>query len=247
MRRVLTTDPAAFDRRFDAYVRERFARPLAALAADAPEFPAGMTPDELARQADARRESYRTQMLAGTALARAGRRDDAVPYFERAHALFPEYGGDESPAVALWKLHLERGDSARARAALAVVTLADESAYDANIDLAALSLAARDTLAAMAALERAVFINPFPAAVHQTLATLAEARNDAAVRIREREALVALDPVDRAEALYQLALAYRDAGRTDQARRTVLRALEDAPNFVRAQELLLAIVDGKGT
>jgi Tfp pilus assembly protein PilF len=41
--------------------------------------------------------------------------------------------------------------------------------------------------------------------------------------------------------LYQLAVAYRDAGDTAAARHTVLRALEDAPNFEKAQDLLLAI------
>jgi Tfp pilus assembly protein PilF len=63
--------------------------------------------------------------------------------------------------------------------------------------------------------------------------------------VREREALVALDPVDKSEAQYQLAIAYRDAGDLLKAKRAVLRALEDAPNFERAQDLLLAIVDGR--
>jgi Tfp pilus assembly protein PilF len=56
---------------------------------------------------------------------------------------------------------------------------------------------------------------------------------------------VALNPVDRAEALYQLALAYRDAGDTAGARREVLRALEQAPAFEKAQDLLLALRQGE--
>ena len=53
--------------------------------------------------------------------------------------------------------------------------------------------------------------------------------------------VVALNPVDRAEALYQLALAHFEAGDAQAARREVLRALEDAPNFEKAQELLLRL------
>ena len=53
--------------------------------------------------------------------------------------------------------------------------------------------------------------------------------------------MVALGPVDRAEALYQLALAYFEGGDLQAARRTVLRALERAPSFDAAQELLLDI------
>ena len=63
--------------------------------------------------------------------------------------------------------------------------------------------------------------------------------------IRERRAVVALNPVDKAEAYYQLALAYRDAGATADARRNVVRALEDAPHFERAQELLLQLHEGR--
>jgi Tfp pilus assembly protein PilF len=59
--------------------------------------------------------------------------------------------------------------------------------------------------------------------------------------VRERKAVVALNPVDRAEALYQLALAYRNAGDAAAARREVLRALEHAPAFEKAQDLLLAL------
>jgi Tfp pilus assembly protein PilF len=59
--------------------------------------------------------------------------------------------------------------------------------------------------------------------------------------IRERKGVLALDPVDRADALYQLALAYYKSGDLSNARRTVLRALEDAPAFERAQDLLLEI------
>ena len=46
---------------------------------------------------------------------------------------------------------------------------------------------------------------------------------------------------DRPEALYQLALALAEAGDAAGARREVLRALELAPRFQRAQELLLRL------
>ena len=58
-------------------------------------------------------------------------------------------------------------------------------------------------------------------------------------------AIVALQPVDMAEARYQLALAHFEAGDVTSARREVLRALENAPNFERAQELLLRITERK--
>jgi Tfp pilus assembly protein FimV len=57
--------------------------------------------------------------------------------------------------------------------------------------------------------------------------------------VRERRAIVALDPVDRAEARYQLARALAEAGDRNAARREVILALEEAPSFERAQMLLL--------
>jgi Flp pilus assembly protein TadD len=84
-------------------------------------------------------------------------------------------------------------------------------------------------------------VNPFDAQVHEKLATLAGATGQKQLVIRERRALVALDPVDKVNAYYELALAYFDAGDVASARREVLRALELAPNFEKGQDLLLKL------
>ena len=62
--------------------------------------------------------------------------------------------------------------------------------------------------------------------------------------VRERRAIVGLNPVDRAGAYYRLAVAQDEAGNLKAARDAVLRALEDAPNFQLAQELLLKLHGG---
>ena len=64
--------------------------------------------------------------------------------------------------------------------------------------------------------------------------------------MRERRAVLALRPVDRAEALYQLALAHYEADQMGAARRVLLRALEDAPHFEKAQDLLLEVREASG-
>ena len=243
--KVTGQDIRAFDRRFDTYMRERFSGALTALAIAGPEYPAGLGPAEFRVRADSLPGSYRAQLLAGIALVKSGQTADAIRVLERAHALFPIYGDRDSPAAMLAKLYLSGGNRTGAIAMLKVVALADESAYDANVQLGTLLLAANDSSGAMDAMERAVFINPFPAELHRAFADLAGARRDNLRHVREREALVALDPVDKADALYRLALAFRDAGDLVKAKRTVLRALEDAPNFERAQDLLLAIIEGR--
>jgi tetratricopeptide (TPR) repeat protein len=98
-----------------------------------------------------------------------------------------------------------------------------------------------DAAGAAAALERAITVNPYEIALHQKLAELATQLQRRDVAVRERRAIVALKPVDRAEAHYQLARALLDAGQREEARREVLRSLEAAPNFERAQDLLLEL------
>jgi Flp pilus assembly protein TadD len=53
--------------------------------------------------------------------------------------------------------------------------------------------------------------------------------------------VLALNPTDRVEALYQLAVAFAGAGDVPSARREVLRALDLAPNYEKAQALLLSL------
>jgi tetratricopeptide (TPR) repeat protein len=61
--------------------------------------------------------------------------------------------------------------------------------------------------------------------------------------VREYAAVVALHPLDKAGALYDLAQAYFTAHQLDLAETTVLGALEAAPGFRPAQQLLLKIED----
>jgi Tfp pilus assembly protein PilF len=103
-----------------------------------------------------------------------------------------------------------------------------------------------DAKGAVDALDRAMFINPFDAGTHQRLAELSRASGDKRLVVRERQAIVALGPVDKADALYQLAQAQHDAGDDVHARTSVLRALEEAPNYEKAQTLLLTLYDARG-
>jgi tetratricopeptide (TPR) repeat protein len=102
-----------------------------------------------------------------------------------------------------------------------------------------------DSKGASDALDRAMFVNPFDPTVHERLATLAKAAGEKQVVVRERAAIVALGPADRTEALYQLAQAQHDAGDDVHARTSVLRALEEAPNYEKAQTLLLLLYDAR--
>jgi tetratricopeptide (TPR) repeat protein len=167
-----------------------------------------------------------------------------VAYFERAKALFPEYAGNDSPRWYLARIHKEKGAFEKAAEELRVVTSANESHYLAHLDLADVLQSLGDPAGAAGMLERSIYIYPFDIGIHSRLAELYTKTGDRKKAVRERRAVVALNPVDKSEALYQLALALREAGDAAGARTQVLRALEEAPNFEKAQELLLAIRRG---
>ena len=54
-----------------------------------------------------------------------------------------------------------------------------------------------------------------------------------------------MNPVNRAEAHTDLAESYFKIGKKDDAKKQTLAALEIAPTYGRAQDLLLKIVEGR--
>ncbi|MXW09879.1 MAG: tetratricopeptide repeat protein [Gammaproteobacteria bacterium] len=240
--RVLGTEIERFDRIFKDYFEERFAgaltatEPLPALAERG-----SRAPDEVRRLAAAHPDNFMAQMAMGAQLFDEDMLDEAEEYLARARDLFPEYAGPGSPGWLLARIHMQRGDSAGALRELERLTGIDESFLEANLEESQLREAAGDGDGAIEALQRAVNIYPFDEETHGRLAELAAGRALHPIAVRAREALVALDPVDLAGALYRLALAQYRAGDTASARRTVLRALERAPNFEAAQDLLMTL------
>jgi tetratricopeptide (TPR) repeat protein len=113
--------------------------------------------------------------------------------------------------------------------------------YEPHMMLADMLQQRGDLAGAADALERAMYINPFGAEVHERMAGLYKQAGDKLKVVRERRALVGLNPVDRAGAWYRLAVAQDEAGDATGAVRSVVRSLEDAPNFQLAQELLLKL------
>jgi cellulose synthase operon protein C len=243
---VLETDIEDFDEEFDEYMRSRFASPLRALVrlGEQPSPNAGVSD----LQSHVRRHpgDLLGRLRLGAALLREERFDEAEEHFREALRMFPEYGEADSPYWFLAQIHRERGELEQAAAALTRLNAISESNYRALLEQAELlEELGRDEEAA-AALNEAVLIWPYEMALHQRLAALNARVGNHEEAVRERAAIVALGPPDRAAALYLLAVAQRDAGQAAAARRSVLLALELAPNYQEALELLLELRAGGG-
>jgi tetratricopeptide (TPR) repeat protein len=233
LRDVLRIEPAALDAMFDRYLREKFAMQLSAI-----EVPDRFTPEAGPMQLAG---PLIDALRAARSAFDAGEHDAARREAERARSMYPEYAGANGPHMLLFEIHATAGDTAAAVAALRAHVALRESDYDAHIALADLLERTGDEAGAADVLERAMYVHPYDAAVHDRMARLYTATGRHAKAVRERRAIVALKPVNRADALYRLAAALFAAGDRSEARRQVLRSLEIAPNYVEAQQLLLRL------
>lgn len=182
--------------------------------------------------------SYAAQMKLGTALAAAGDRAAFEP-LEKAAALVPMAIGENSPHAVMASLAEKLGDTDRAIQEYQLLLAQDHTAVDPARRLAALATQANNPAVLALAYDRVVSLDPFDAEGHTVLGRLALKNSDTATAVREFKAALAIGPADKASAHCDLGESYLLAGRAAEAKQEALAALEIAPTFERAQELLL--------
>jgi tetratricopeptide (TPR) repeat protein len=238
---VLGMSPGALDRHFDEFVTQRFGSELAAIGS--PDTAAPPTREDLERRA-ANPGDLLAHLGLGHALLQEGKAALAVPHLERARSLAPDLTGPDSPRWMLVQAFMAEHDTVRALPELKALTALNAQTFESLVALADILHAKSDTAGEAEALDKTMYVWPLDLAIHRRLAVLSERLHQWGRTIRERRAVVALEPVDHAEALYQLARAYLLSGDRAAARRTVLQALAAAPNFPAAQDLLLQLSNG---
>jgi tetratricopeptide (TPR) repeat protein len=166
--------------------------------------------------------------------------------FERAAALVPGAGGQDSPHEQIAAIAMEKKDQPRAIAALTSLVAVDFNNVEAARMLAGLLRQnnVEEPAKLLPVYQRIAAIDPFDADAHTMLGRFALQGNDADVAAREFRTVVALGPVDRAAAYTDLAESYFKGGKRAEAKKQTLNALEIAPSYERAQDLLLKIVGG---
>ena len=185
--------------------------------------------------------SYPVQLAFAHALAGAGEAEQALEAFERAGALVPTAMGEDSPNAQIAAIALARKDVPRAMSALEALLNADFDNVQAARRLAALMREAGVTEPGRLRrlYERIAAIDPFDADAQGAVGRLALDRGDANAAILAFRTVLALKPVDRAGAHTDLAESYLKSGNRAEARKQTLAALEIAPSYERAQDLLL--------
>ena len=251
LERELGLDLEAFDTQFDGWLRQRyvgaFAAAEAALELRETEQDDRSDPAWLRERIEQSPRDLEARLALARLLIEDEQFDEATEQLAEARDIFPENPDPRGPNRILAGLREERGDVVGATEALEAHLSVVAEDYEGTLTLADLRQEQGDMAGAALALENGIQVYPFEIPVHERLADLYHDLNEPAREVRERGVVLDLDPVDRTGALYELADAQFRAGELDDARRSVLDALELAPLFPEAQELLLRILEGSGT
>jgi tetratricopeptide (TPR) repeat protein len=241
LRQALKLTEAEFDRAFMEYVESRARQWQQALGTTGGAGLAQL-PKEAVIELLRTQDNFPLNLRAGALYREEGDMKSAARHFKRAADLFPYYTGPGNAYEALADIFEKEGDTQAAAQALELLVHLDENNLAALRRLAQLRLKQGERGRSLEALRLSFYLSPFDSAAHAQAGELMLAEGEAAGALKEFQAALALQPPNQAEANYNVARAYYALGRGPDAKRAVLRALEDAPSYERAQELLLKIV-----
>jgi len=248
LKQVLNTDLDGMQSGFDQYIERTFGPLQKALTVPKDVDLGRATVDSLRTLARENEQSYPVQVAFGLALRKAGNTDEAMKVFEHAATLAPTAVGAESPHAQMAEIALDKKDRKRAITELTALFAVDFENLDAAEDLAKLLKedGVTDSAKLRPVYERIVALDPYNGEARSALGRVALQRNDYDFAAREFRTAIALKPIDPAVAHTDLAESYLKAGKRDDAKRQALAALEIAPAYARAQDLLLQITNPGG-
>jgi len=166
----------------------------------------------------------------------------AVAHAARAIELNPDYVDEGSPYLVKARGHRELGETALGIDTLTKYRQRGGHDPDALLALARSLDEAERKADALDVLEDVLLVAPLRPEVHLTLGEALLAAGRATDAVVEYRALLAMQPHDLADAHYRLAKAYAAAEDRARSREHLLYALEIAPHYREAQQLLLEVV-----
>ncbi len=164
-----------------------------------------------------------------------------VALANQANEIYPEYVGNGSTYLALHEAYESNGNTDRAVDVLE--TWYDYGGYQPDM-LHQLAHRLRDqgrTDRATEVLESINWVSPNNIDLHERLGKDYLNRGDNEAAIREFKALLGLNPHDKSGVYLNIAYAYKNLDNKKLAKRNVLQALEQAPFFREAQDLLVEL------
>jgi tetratricopeptide (TPR) repeat protein len=238
---------AAYSKFIDARIKDlashlEFAQTVETDAADAMRSP---NKDAWTGRLQRDPSDFYANLNLGRLLLKEGANAEAEVYLKNAQRLFPQYVAQGNPYQLLGQLYLDLKRDEDALAEYVAWSRLDGTAMEPILKAAGIYRGRKDWASAAKMLALSVFIYPYD---QDTLSQLGEAAMESGAwpeAIAAYKALMGLDPSEAAGAHFNLARALLAAGNGRESKREVLRALEIAPTFRRAQELLLRLSESE--
>ena len=190
--------------------------------------------------AEQRPTNFWALSLRAQEFAEAKKWTEAKPLLEKIIALYPDFTGGDSAYRLLAAAHRALGDTNAEKSVLMRFAEKDDEAADVYLRLMEIGGAVQDWPTVTENGSRYLAVNPLTSSPYRFLAQAAEKTNEPQAAISAYRALLELEPPDPPEIHFRLAQLLRRTG-DPAARRHVLQALEEAPRYQAALQLLLEI------
>lgn len=156
--------------------------------------------------------------------------------------LYPDDASGNSALIKLARVYRELNNTDSEREILESFAKLDASSVAANLRLLEFYEAKQDWKNIRETAVRLLAIDPLLLQAHTAMADSSERLKSNSDAILSLQRVLVLDPSDPAESNYRLARLLHAEGQLGPAKRHVLMALEDAPRYREAHQLLLKIV-----
>lgn len=155
---------------------------------------------------------------------------------------YPTHTGADNALWLLAQVHREMKETSQERVVLTKFTALDADSVDAYHRLMELAATTKDWPIVAENARRYLAVNPLVPQPHRWLARASEELKQPQEAIAAYETVLLLDPTDPAEVHFRLAKLFTPTD-AKAAKQHVIMALEEAPRFREAHELLLKLTD----
>jgi tetratricopeptide (TPR) repeat protein len=246
-RETLGLNAAQMDAEYAKYLDSRFKE--ISLHIDLPgsekapgeEIAGAPNKDVLMRQVKNAPDYFWANLRLGGLLRKEGANSEAEGYLKKAQQLFPQYVEAGNPYQLLGEMYLESKRQDDALAQFTTWSRLDGDSAEPLLKAAEIYRSRKDWNSAAKMLNLSIFINPYDSEVQKMLGEAAMESGQWPVALAAYRTMVGLDTSNPADAHYDLARALLASGNRQEAKREILRSLEIAPTFRKAQELLLKL------
>jgi tetratricopeptide (TPR) repeat protein len=231
------------DEDFARFARERALKVAPGATWEEPDLPAGADSSVITEWLAKHPKSFPGQRRLAAALVVEEKWTKAREVLEQLRAVYPDYVGPDNAYMLLSAVYRRLSDPAAERKVLEELAMKDGDQIPAYLRLMQLAETAGDWPIVARNAERVLAVNPLIAAPYRGLGRALQVLDDREGALTAYRALALLDDSDPALVHYQLATLLHQAGKPREAKREVLKSLEEAPRFRDAHRLLLELSD----